>query len=148
MALRASPFSPFVWWALIQPGDGGCRSEPNVLFVCPAARRRLPPRIRRLVISQHDCPVDRHDVVVLPFLADYCYPLLGRLLRASVGSTEASNGRLARFSRIDRSSREATSPVGVVLNVCHQRPMNGYQSRPFITENGYLQKPARTGYNR
>jgi hypothetical protein len=45
--------------------------------------------------------VDRHDAVVLPFLADHCHPLLGRLLRASVGSTEASNGRLARVGRID-----------------------------------------------
>jgi hypothetical protein len=40
--------------------------------------------IRRLVIPQHNGPVDRHDAVVLPFLADHCHPLLGRLLRASV----------------------------------------------------------------
>jgi hypothetical protein len=62
----------------IQPGDGGCRSEPNVLFVRPAARRRHPRHIRRLVIPQHDGPVDRHDAVVLPFLANQCHPLLIR----------------------------------------------------------------------
>jgi hypothetical protein len=33
-------------------------------------------------------------------------------LRASVGSTQASNGRLARVGRIDPSSQEATSALG------------------------------------
>jgi hypothetical protein len=33
---------------------------------------------------------------------------------ASVGSAEASNGRLARFSRIDRSIREVTSRLDAI----------------------------------
>jgi hypothetical protein len=47
-------------------------------------------------------------------------------LRASVGSTEAAKDVVARFGRIDRSSREATSPFGAVMYICHPRPVNGY----------------------
>jgi hypothetical protein len=47
-------------------------------------------------------------------------------LRASVGSTEASNGRLARVGRIDRRIREVTSQLDACLYACYPRPVNGY----------------------
>src|SRR4051812_23390435 len=36
----------------------------------PTARRRLQRGINRLLAPQHDRPMDRHDAVVLPLLAD------------------------------------------------------------------------------
>jgi hypothetical protein len=42
-----------------------------------------------------------------------------------VGSTEASDGRLARAGQIGRSRQGAASPLGVSLYICHSRPMNG-----------------------
>jgi uncharacterized membrane protein len=55
--------------------------------------------------------------------------LIMQLLRASVGSTEASNGRLARVGRIDRSIRQVTSQVHASLYACHHLLMNGYRSQ-------------------
>jgi hypothetical protein len=49
-----------------------------------------------------------------------------RLLRASVGSTEASNGRLARVGVIDRSTSEVFSRLDFLLYACHPRLVNGY----------------------
>jgi hypothetical protein len=48
-----------------------------------------------------------------------------RALRASVGSTEASDGRLARVGRIDRRIREVTRAPEVPLCACYPRLVNG-----------------------
>jgi hypothetical protein len=47
-------------------------------------------------------------------------------LRASVGSTEASNGRLARVGRIDRRTFRPRSRLDAILYPCHARLVNGY----------------------
>jgi len=61
-------------------------------------------------------------------------------LRAPVGSTEAAKDVVARFGRIDRGSREATSPLGAFLHVRHPRPGNG--SAPVIPHrNGCHPRP-------
>jgi hypothetical protein len=55
------------------------------------------------------------------------------MLRASAGSTEASNGRLARVGRIDRRIQEVTSPLDALLYACHLRLVNGYGEAIEIT---------------
>jgi hypothetical protein len=47
-------------------------------------------------------------------------------LRASVGSTEASNGRLARFGRIDRRTGEVCARSDLLLYACHDGLENAY----------------------
>jgi hypothetical protein len=42
-------------------------------------------------------------------------------LRASVGSTEASNGRLARFGRIDRRMRGVTSRLDALCTLVYRQ---------------------------
>jgi hypothetical protein len=57
----------------------------------------------------------------------------GQALLASVGSTEASDGRLARVGRIEPTHPGSHFAARCALHACHSRLVNGY-NRAFDRE--------------
>jgi hypothetical protein len=65
------------------------------------------------------------------------------LLRSPGPSRASRSAQRAKDRHIDRSSREAPSPLGPALYVCHPRPVNGYIPLADYLARSGRRRPAR-----